>query len=558
VTPVSVPIDSAIARAIALLAATPQANRELFIITDGQATQFPSRPDQEDTLPPALSGAYAGYLLTFPHERLDNAGVGPADVVTRILTVGAPARIQVTVRNPGDLPLDDVSISAYLDGARMAHQSVRTGPRSNAAAELIVTPRRRGTLAGYVELEEDILDADNRYHFALDIPERIRVLLAGGAEATRLVHLALTLGGDSTLAGVFSVEQASPERLDALDLRAIDLVALCAVPSPSPVVVERLSRYVTEGGALAIFPGPGIDIAAYNSRVFPALGMPEGAMTDLGERSEDVVRFGRVDYAHPLFEGLFDAPLDVREGRKEIESPGVLRAFAPRSKGAGRTIISLSNGQAFLVEYRLGAGRIMAFAVDPGLAWSDFAVKGIFVPLMHRTMLYAAPAIRHASGITAGAPVDVTVRQGRLKPDDRFLLRTPGGREERLVPKSLPGGGLRFTGRRTRETGNHLLVRQSGADSTTEERLVTVPVNLAPLESDLRTITEEETGRFWARARIDPARALTLRSSSDVRASLREARVGVELWRHFLAMALLCALLEMAVGRVPKPEGQSA
>jgi hypothetical protein len=426
-----------------------------------------------------------------------------------------------------------------------------------ATAELSDTPRRRGTLAGYVELEEDFLDADNRCYFALEIPKRIRVLLAGTADATRHVRLALTLGGDSTLAGVFAVQQAAPERLDAIDLRTSDLVALCAVPALSAGIVDRLAHFVADGGSLVLFPGPGIDPQNYNAVVFPAFGMPPAALTDLGTGQHDAgtLRYNRVDYAHPLFDGLFDAPLDVREGRKEIESPAILKAFAAPATGVGRTIITLSNGQNFLAEYKHGAGVVMAFAVDPGLEWSDFAVKGIFVPLLHRTMLYAAPTVQRAPGVTVGDPIEITLRQGRSKPGDIFILRTPEGREERLVPRVLPGGGLRFIGQPTRELGNHLLARTSEADGATEENLLTIPVNLAARESDLRTITDDETAGFWQHSGLDPARAVYLRSSSDIKASLREARVGVELWRHCLVIALLCALLEMALGRAPKPEG---
>jgi hypothetical protein len=557
VSPVSVTIDTAVARAIDILAATPQANRELFIITDGQATQFPAAPDMKDSVAPRLEGTYAAYLLTFPPEQFENAGVGPTEIVTRILTAGTPARIQATVRNAGERSLSDLSVSAYLDGTRVAQQSVAVGKRSATTADLSLTTRRRGTIAGYVELEEDFLEADNRCYFALEIPERVRVLLAGTPEGTRHARLALTLGGDSTLAGVFTVEQAAPERLDAIDLRTTDLVALCAVPTLSAGMADRLARFVADGGSLAIFPGPGIDPQNYNTLVFPAFGMPPAALTDLGTAQQDAgtLRFDRIDYAHPVFEGLFDAPLDVREGRKEIESPAILKAFAAPATGAGRTIITLSNGQRFLAEYRHGAGVVMAFAVDPGLEWSDFAVKGIFVPLLHRAMLYATPMSQRATSVTVGDPVDITLRQGRSKAGDLFMLRTPDGGEERLVPNTLPGGGLRFTGQPTREPGNHLLIRTSEAAGASEEQLLTIPVNLVERESDLRTITDEETARFWRRSGLDPERALTLRSSSDIKTSIREARVGVELWRHFLAIALLCALLEMAIGRAPKPEG---
>ena len=81
-----------------------------------------------------------------------------------------------------------------------------------------------------------------------------------------------------------------------------------------------------------------------------------------------------------------------------------------------------------------------------------------------------------------------------------------------------------------------------------------IPVNLAARESDLRTLSDDEAAGFWRRSGLDPDRAVIVRSSSDIGTSIREARVGVELWRHFLVIALVFALLEMALGRASKPE----
>jgi hypothetical protein len=327
-------------------------------------------------------------------------------------------------------------------------------------------------------------------------------------------------------------------------------------------VADRVARFVADGGALLIFPGPGIDTRNYNEVLFPALGLPPAVLADpsagtgRGDSLQDgMIRFDRVDYAHPVFDGLFDAPLTIREDGREIESPSILQAFAARVSGTGRTIIALSNGQSFLSAYRLGGGTILAFAVDPGLGWSDFAVKGVFVPLLHRSVLSAFTSVPRVGGVTAGEPIEITLRQGRSSPTGVYVLLTPGGREERLVPRILPGGGLRFASQPTTEVGNHLLLRTPGPEGPPGAPLITVPVNLAARESDLATAGDDEVEEFWKRSGLDPGRAVTLRSPSDIGASIREARVGVELWRHALVMALLCALLEMLIGRAPKPRG---
>jgi hypothetical protein len=170
-------------------------------------------------------------------------------------------------------------------------------------------------------------------------------------------------------------------------------------------------------------------------------------------------------------------------------------------------------------------------------------------------VLSASTSVPEVAGVTAGEPIEITLRQDRSSPTGVYVLLTPEGREERLVPRILPGGGLRFASQPATEVGHHVLLRKPGPEGSPGVPLITVPVNLAARESDLATAGEEEVAGFWKRSGLDPGKAVTLRSPSDIGASIREARVGVELWRHALVMALVCALLEMLIGRAPKPHG---
>jgi len=77
-------------------------------------------------------------------------------------------------------------------------------------------------------------------------------------------------------------------------------------------------------------------------------------------------------------------------------------------------------------------------------------------------------------------------------------------------------------------------------------------VNVDPLETDLRPVDSEQLERLWASAGIQPDAVTELEGTQAVDKAVEQSRYGVELWKHFLGLALILALIEMAVGREPK------
>jgi hypothetical protein len=75
-------------------------------------------------------------------------------------------------------------------------------------------------------------------------------------------------------------------------------------------------------------------------------------------------------------------------------------------------------------------------------------------------------------------------------------------------------------------------------------------VNVDPAETDLRPADDARIQRFWASLGLLPGATGSFAASQQLDAAVAESRYGVELWRHFLGLALVLALAEMAVGRV--------
>jgi hypothetical protein len=548
VSPLSPPIREGIGLAARLLGETRNFNREVHLITDLQATQVNRGIDDTSDL---FDDRVRVFLHDVGASRFVNAGITGARLRSRILAPGRPAVLDADVQNPGPAPLKNLLLSAYLGSTRVAQQALDIPAGGTVSAAVSVTPGARGFVEGYLQIEDDPLEADNRRYFVLPVPADVRVLLAASSvAAAREPDLALQVQSDTGGSRSFTHETVAEEALSSLDPGRFDVLVFAGLRDFTESEAERIARFVRSGGGLLLFPGDDADAANYASTLFPALGLPApGGAPPAGG---DAVGFGRIDFNHPLFEGLFEAP---RTGAAPaVESPRVLRSILPRTGAQGQSIITLTNGVSFLTEYTAGEGRVLLVAVEAGLGWSDFPLRGLFVPLLHRSVMYLASRNQATASAVAGDAVRLTLRLPDRRPEDTYALHAPDSVEEKVAPAVLPGSAFAaVTTPPTRAPGIHVLVKRRGTD--TPVPVAAVPVNGEPAETDLRTADDETLRRLWASAGIDPAQVTTVAPSGEVPAAVLQSRFGKELWPHFLVLAALCALAEMVVGRVPKAAG---
>jgi hypothetical protein len=558
----SVSFDEALHAAARITRNSPNANEEVYLITDAQATQFRTDSSSTDSTTSFAPGAKL-FLIHVGGGQQENAGVTSAEVTTQINTRNKPIQLRATVRNAGSTAMRGSMASVYLDGTRVVQQSLDISPTSSTTADLQFAAKRRGVLPGYVQIEDDALEADNRRYFVVRVPDHLNVLLAGGTTAdTKLTSLALTLAGDTTMADLLSVRRIAEPQLPSMDLNAYDVVVLCNVRIFSGPFAERLDRYVRAGGGLMLFPGSQSDLRSYNEALFTRLGIPPvtpPASLPSGnarENQKSFLSFEKSDMAHPLFSGLFDQTAGQKRNSR-IESPKVYAAIGTRAGRRGNAIITLSDGNPFLTEYTVGSGRILLCSVEAGLTWSDFPTTGLFAPLLYRSIIYLAASNQTVPPVIAGQPMEFAVRLKNYGDRDVYLLRSPSGVDEKLAPKILPSSSTAlFTSTRTEEAGIYELRRSSSEtpQAGTEHPnppLQSVAVNIDPLESDLHTADKDQLQQFWKASGVQPDMATELEATQTLDKAIEQSRYGVELWKHFLALALVLALIEMAIGREP-------
>ena len=203
------------------------------------------------------------------------------------------------------------------------------------------------------------------------------------------------------------------------------------------------------------------------------------------------------------------------------------------------------------MDYSVGNGRVLVYAVEAGTTWSDFPLKGLFAPILHRGIAYAGTRFTPPPSTAPGDPLEFSLRLRNFTDRDTYTMTSPDGRTQKVVPEFQgTAGNARFSGGTALEAGVYRLSRDGRGAGEPARDIAALAVNISPGESDLRTATDGDIEKFRATEKIDPER---IHETPQERAAetVRQARYGFELWKHFVVIAVLLAVAEMAVGRAP-------
>jgi hypothetical protein len=530
-------LEAALSAAIEALAKTGALHRELYVFTDLQRAGL-GREAPQRTPPPGLRVTFLAA----------SAVPGPANLAASEARYrpGDPPSLEVGARAFGAGATDEVPVAVRSLAAPGEWREVGRGflPLAAGAAHGLVIARAPVTLGGDVTVGGDALALDDRRAFAAGQGGAVRVGLvtgeaaAGGAGSAGAATAAggATGGAAGPLkrnplavlletgqeAGRFAPSRIEPGRVSTAALAGLDVVVLDDVASLGEGALQAVVDFARGGGGLAVVLGPGTDPVFANTRLFAALGGARlsGAAPRRAERGGWTLR--RAAVGHPALAGFPEAAGDA------LSQAQFQTAWAVDPGPRGRVLARFAPDLPALVE----SDRVLIFTSDVGAAWSDFPFSGAFVPFWSQAL--AALAQGNAPALTPGQRLDLPAPPAEARAD--WTLRAPSGQEVPLEAR-LSGGATRLSSPPLEEAGLYLLEAAG--------RVVrAVPVNLDLAESDLARLTAAE-----ARARWRALDAHVAGPSLPARQMVREGRYGRELWREFLALALLLLVLETALSR---------
>ena len=333
------------------------------------------------------------FILTGTRQA-NNISIDTLNTVSKIFEKGRPVKIKALVNNHNNFNSANKSVILTM-GNYKEEKVIDVPANSTVEAEFIVKPENTGFASGNVELvqndiSDDEISGDNRQYFSFYVPKEVNVLIAAGspldAEYIKLVlKSSQEISPQAEQSTYFNIKEISSNDISGEDLAKYNSVVIINKNRFSTSESAKLREYIESGGGAVIYPGSNTDIENYNNELMKQMDLPY-----ISSRftSNTPVKFDKIDFDNPVFEGIFKKDSD--KNNLTFESPDINSGIALGGGKNSAAIVTLMNGTNFLAEYTKGKGKIIMFAVSPDMSGSNFPAKNLFSPVTIRSILYTS------------------------------------------------------------------------------------------------------------------------------------------------------------------------
>jgi hypothetical protein len=447
VTELSVGPVPALAAVRQLVGDSTDENRVIYVVSDFRVNPWESPAEIREHLRELERSPASIQLVRCATAVRQNLAVTDLQPAQETQAAGVPLFVLVTVKNFGPNVARNIQLNVRTtffdsDTQLVENPAQLTGKVDEMPTVLIeeiepgqsVTRRvqaffpKPGRHVVEAILPEDPVAADNRRWCVIDFPESEPVLIIDGSPELRHAYYlasAFRPGGRANTG--IQPEIKTPEFLrDATPqmLRDYHAVFLLDVPRLDDRAIENLELYATDGGGVAFFAGPEVDLTFTTNRLYRS----GTGLFPLPLESEDFLPREDVREApdievtdHPVFEvflGERNPLIRLITVEKYLRPPF---DWKPEPDSTVQVAASLRNQMPLVVERQFGEGRVMAFltAVEPG--WNNWGNDPSFVVVALKLQSYLAAGRRTFESQPVGTPIVVQLEVDKFRQDLQFI-----------------------------------------------------------------------------------------------------------------------------------------
>ena len=373
------------------------------------------------------------------------------------------------------------------------------------------------TNSGYIEgdnevavriITDDDLQADNvQYHVVEKKPPMEVPLITFASDDLPATYLSAAL--ESAAGSGFNVQTLVDGQFDTRVLSRYTWAVVDDIGSVDAELSSALTDFLQGGGNLLAFAGQ----RTVGLETLPVSGHRHSPAS-IDSTGSQFLSIGQIDTGHPL--------LSQTEGWHNVN---FTRSMPVEALEGDQVLIRLENNEPFLIERRIGEGRLLLVLGGLNNRWNDFPVHPVFVSFIIETARYLSGTNNitktHIAGATLPLALVGSVSGQVVDPDGNRVLSLADTTREQQIKLNKPGFYTVYT---------------------TQEEL-SIAVNIDPLESDLQTISQEVLDR-WQDATAGQSPAATVAGSR----ALEQEPVSVEFWHWLLLLLALVIIGESVLG----------
>ena len=394
--------------------------------------------------PPVLHGPMgasvdltASMPISEPTSNIQVASIKTARSPLSTLGTGDLLLVEVRLRRTGLTP-ETVS-NIRLEGDAMSgveNRRVEWSPgRTEAKVDFQV---RVDTDGGVLEvaIDPDSLPLDDRRLVTVEGREPTRVLLVDRDElagSTRLDRLhgtdwferALLPLPDAAIAEAITIDRVDPATINDRDLEGTSMVVIGRPDLLPPDFDPTLASWIRRGGIAVVLPPGDTTTRPWASPLLEALDVPWAV--SLEPTMVDPPRSLSAAQPSSALTTLLDAELVELAPSVRID-----RRLPVDDVPDGDVVLRDDQGDPVVLDAPIGAGRLVFFAVNPELEWTDLPVRPLMVPLVQEIVRQgSALSRREVDGV-------VGLRRPLIRMSNVATVMLPGSGSQTVTSEELP------------------------------------------------------------------------------------------------------------------------
>jgi len=379
----------AIQTADEILQGVAAGQKQIYLIADLQKIGWENFLET-DRLSPDVDIEFVNIAV----EQTNNRAITDINVPPVVLIDQKDTELVARIHNFSTEQVQKLTVSLFIDNNKVQTTQLDIEPEDSADAvfRMEIDLQSESIHTGWVEIDTDAIEIDNRYYFTVQSMKSIKVHAVNGEQKrsdiedeTFFLTRALKDVGDEGAPINYTESTTLPS---AAALQRYDVLILANVKQITAAEAERLKTYVNAGGGLIITLGDNVDSGVYQQHLGGTENslMPCTLMQAVGDPigKDEFQVIASVDYRHPIFTP-FSNPNhgDFGKGR-------FYRYFQTTPTSEGTVIAAFDDGNPAVLETIYGNGRVLCFTSTIDREWNDLPIHGVYLPFLHETIKYLA------------------------------------------------------------------------------------------------------------------------------------------------------------------------
>jgi hypothetical protein len=440
--------------------------KEVYLFSDLQGQGFDRQPAAVKAKCEEIKSRATLLLVRCgnPDRAVNNVAVVDITTPTGIPHTGARLPFTVHLKNTGKTEARGVTVTLEVDGKPLdkeAQQVEKIEPGEPATVQLTAKLDEAGPRVITARVQTDDVPGDDRLDRVVPVRDRVRVLVVDGTPDVRdpresgshfLRHALIPVPPAQADEYFVRVTVVPPEEAGAGLLGNCDVCFLANVPSGSgdrpgvpglsPDFVDRLKRFVADGGGLVIGSGDNVVPQRYNA----VLGSGGAGLLpyDLAEprTAPDEKPFAPApDSAAPqsFLAKLKDEPFATVTGDTDVYRTVGMKELPGKDV---RVLLRYADQAPMIATRIVGEGEVVMIGTSLDARWTNWPGRaGSYYSTMQMILAHLTGKATRGLNKVAGEPL-VWAPPEAKKP---FEVQTPSGRRVNVGRAVVPAGGTQQT-----------------------------------------------------------------------------------------------------------------